>query len=152
MNDICFELSSSWRSDFDTTPIKLQRIRDRQRLPPLFLRKLRGEVRGIVGQVANAYRSKHMCALSRPAVIQTCLSSSATPILIRPGSRESQACRQYRNSAGHRLAALTAFCIADVRIMAARNKDVRRKWISFSFAASSDSTSRIAAVSRSIAS
>jgi len=84
MNDICFELSSSWRSDFDTTPIKLQRIRDRQRLPPLFLRKLRGEVRGIVGQVANAYRSKHMCALSRPAVIQTCLSSSATPILIRP--------------------------------------------------------------------
>jgi hypothetical protein len=95
MNDICFELSSSWRSDFDTTPIKLQRIRDRQRLPPLFLRKLRGEVRGIVGQVANAYRSKHMCALSRPAVIQTCLSSSATPILICPeelriGSWEDQ--------------------------------------------------------------
>jgi len=25
-----------------------------------------------------------MCALSHPAVIQTCLSSSATPILIRP--------------------------------------------------------------------
>jgi len=25
-----------------------------------------------------------MCALSRPAVIQTCLSSGATPILIRP--------------------------------------------------------------------
>jgi hypothetical protein len=37
-----------------------------------------------VGQVANAYRSKHMRALSRPAVIQTCLSSSATTILIRP--------------------------------------------------------------------
>jgi hypothetical protein len=84
MNDICFELSSSWQSDFDTTPIKLQRIRHRQRLPPLFLRKLRGKVRENVGQVANAYRSKHMCALSRPAVIQTCLSSSATPILIRP--------------------------------------------------------------------
>jgi hypothetical protein len=84
MNDICFELSSSWQSDFDTTPIKLQRIRHRQRLPPLFLRKLRSKVRENVGQLANAYRSKHMCALSRPAVIQTCLSSSATPILIRP--------------------------------------------------------------------
>lgn len=84
MNDICFELSSSWQSDFDTTPIKLQRIRHRQRLPPLFLRKLRSKVRENVRQVANAYRSKHMRALSRPAVIQTCLSSSATPILIRP--------------------------------------------------------------------
>ena len=84
MNDICFELSSSWQSDFDTTPIKLQRIRHRQRLPSLFLRKLRGKVRENLGEVANAYRSKHMCALSRPAVIQTCLSSSATPILIRP--------------------------------------------------------------------
>ena len=67
MNDICFELSSSWQSDFDTTPIKLQRIRHRQRLPPLFLRKLRGKVRENVGQVANAHRLKHMCALSRPA-------------------------------------------------------------------------------------
>ena len=52
--------------------------------PPLFLRKLRDKVREYLGQVANAYRSKHMRALSRPAVIQTCLSSSATPILIRP--------------------------------------------------------------------
>jgi hypothetical protein len=67
MNDICFELSSSWQSDFDTNANKLQRIRHRQRLPPLFLRKLRGKVRENVGQVANAYRSKHMCALSRPA-------------------------------------------------------------------------------------
>ena len=84
MNDICFELSSSWQSDFDTTPIKLQRIRHRQRLPPQFLRKLRGKVRENLKEVANAYRSKDMCALSRPAAIQTCLSSSATPILIRP--------------------------------------------------------------------
>jgi hypothetical protein len=84
MNAICFELSSSWQSDFETTRIKLQRIGHRQRLPPLFLRKLRGKVRENVGQVANAYRSKHMCVLTRPAVIQTCLSSSDTPILIRP--------------------------------------------------------------------
>src|SRR5882757_7487441 len=34
MNDISFELSSSSQSDFDTTPIKLPRIRHRQRLPP----------------------------------------------------------------------------------------------------------------------
>jgi len=66
MNDICFELSSSWRSDFDTTPIKLQRIRDRQRLPPLFLRKLRGEVRGIVGQVAILSKYQAQAAWSEP--------------------------------------------------------------------------------------
>jgi hypothetical protein len=58
MNDICFELSSSWQSDFDTTPIKLQRIRHRQRLPPYFYGNCGAKFAENVAQVANAYRSK----------------------------------------------------------------------------------------------
>jgi hypothetical protein len=51
---------------------------------------------------------------------------------------------------GRHLAALSAFRVIDVSIMTTRNKDVRCKRIVLALiAASSDSTSRIAAVSRS---
>jgi len=49
-----------------------------KRLPPLFLRKLRSKVRENVEQVANAYRSKHMCALSRPASTQPLISNTTS--------------------------------------------------------------------------
>ncbi len=62
----------------------------------MFLRKLRDEVRENVGQVEDACRAKgQFCAPSRRAVIQTCLSSSATPILIRPEERGVDLLRLY---------------------------------------------------------
>jgi hypothetical protein len=73
----------SSRADFETTPIKLQRIRHRQGLPPLFLRKLRDQVRGKCRASRKPYRSKHMCAFSASRC-QICLSSSVMPIVIRP--------------------------------------------------------------------
>jgi hypothetical protein len=54
MNDICFELSSSWRSD------KAARNRPSTTVPALFLRELRGEVRENVRQVEDGYRANRI--------------------------------------------------------------------------------------------
>ena len=61
MNDICFELSSSWRSDKAAkNPPSTVR--------PLFLRKLRGEVRENVGQIEGGYRASRI-RWENPSVI-----------------------------------------------------------------------------------
>src|SRR4029077_15053907 len=53
--------------------------------PPLFLREVRGEVREHLRQVEDAYRAKdNLWFEPSPLSLKTFLSSSATPILIRP--------------------------------------------------------------------
>src|SRR5437667_5487798 len=79
MNHICFERSSSWRS------AKAAENPPSTMVPPSISpgtagrssRKCTASRRFLIAQ-------RTICALSRPVVIQTFLSSSATPILIRP--------------------------------------------------------------------
>jgi hypothetical protein len=86
--------------------------------------------------IKNANSVKmHFCSVRRQARCQTSsprnCSHEALPFVEAPakaklaGSIEAQP--------GHHLAALSAFCVVDVSIIAARHKDVQREWVVFGF-------------------
>src|SRR5437016_13998675 len=66
-----------------------------------------------------------LCSPPRNCSHETLPFVEAPPKAKLAGSIETQP--------GHHLAALSAFRIVDVPIMAARNKDVRREWVVFGF-------------------
>src|SRR5262245_55768472 len=81
MNDICFELSLSCQSDFDTTPVNLESIRHRQWLLPVIVytgtagrssRKCQSVVKTVIAQSTSALQAA-------PVLFELLPLSSATP-------------------------------------------------------------------------
>src|SRR5262245_46874071 len=99
MNGICLELSLSWPSDFDTMPIKLDRPRHRQRLPPVirFYGNCRAKFRENVTRLLRQSSRKAHLRFKLPACYSKfSLHRALRPTLTRPEELRIDLVRPYQ--------------------------------------------------------